>query len=86
MPRVVELGSSFGCASIKWSLIKNILGEQDEHDFVGIENSPFMLHVFRLLIGDHASVVSEVEDLERIDGSSLLSRFVASYAFDATDK
>jgi len=81
-PRLVELGSTFGAAITKWSVVSRIIHDRNAPvRYVGIDNASLMARMTALLHGPDVPVLADALDLPSARDSVLLSRFVASYVF-----
>jgi hypothetical protein len=81
--RIVELGSTLGASIIKFNIIKELKDVNHEFRWVGIENSSALEHLSESLHKNKIDIVKSYKDLERLENSHLLSRFVASYVFES---
>jgi hypothetical protein len=83
--RLVELGSTFGAALTKWSVISHLMNRERPITYVGIDNSALMAKTTKLLNGVDTEVITDAMALLAQPDSVLLSRFVASYVFPDAD-
>jgi hypothetical protein len=83
--RIVELGSTVGASVLKFRIIQDVKQVNTEIRWVGIENSSVLEHLSQSLHDHPIEIVKSYKDLERLQKSHLLARFVSSYVFKGAD-
>lgn len=81
--RIVELGSTLGASILKFRIINELKDINHEFRWVGIENSSVLVNLSDTLHKSKIDLVKSYSELEQLENSHLLSRFVASYVFES---
>ena len=84
--RIVELGSTVGASVLKFRIIQELKQVNTEIRWVGIEKSSVLEYLSQSLHDHPIEIVKSYNDLERLQKSHLLARFVPSYVFKGADE